>query len=118
VRRLAELLEARARVAAWYTERLEGVVRTPDADEGDDHGWQAYVVAADRRDELLNGLRARGIEAQIGTYALHRLTAYRDQGPFPGADACYEQALALPLHTRVTESDADRVAEAVRSILA
>ena len=60
--------------------------------------------ALDRRDEALAGLRAQGIEAQIGTYALHRLTAYRDQGPFPGADAAFERALALPFHTR-----ADRV---------
>ena len=57
-------------------------------------------------------LRDAGIEAQIGTYALHRLGAYRDQGPFPGADAVYERALALPFHNRLTEEDLDRVADA------
>ena len=72
---------------------------------------QAYVVQLDRRDEALAALRAAGIEAQIGTYALHRLAAYRDQGPFPWADACFERALALPFHSRLTESDLDRVAE-------
>ena len=51
-------------------------------------------------------LRAEGIEAQIGTYALHRLGAYRDQGPFPGADAAFERALALPFHTRLTDARA------------
>jgi dTDP-4-amino-4,6-dideoxygalactose transaminase len=57
------------------------------------------------------GRRTRGIQCQIGTYALHRLGAYRDQGPFPGADAAFERALALPLHTRLTEGELDRVAE-------
>jgi perosamine synthetase len=113
LRRLDELLAARTRIAAAYEERLEGVVETPSADEGDVHGWQAYVVRVDRRDELLSALRAGGIEAQIGTYALHRLGAYSDQGSFPGADAAYERALALPFHSRLTEAELDRVAAAL-----
>jgi perosamine synthetase len=114
VHRLSELLEARRRVAAAYEERLADRVETPTAEEGDTHGWQAYVVALERRDDALDGLRAAGIEAQIGTYALHRLAAYGDQGSLPGADACFERALALPFHSRLTESELDRVAEIVR----
>ena len=114
LRRLDELLAARTRIAEGYTERLGVVVETPSADEGDTHGWQAYVIRLDRRDEALATLRAEGIEVQIGTYALHRLSAYADQGPFPGADAAFERALALPLHSRLTESELDRVAEGVR----
>ena len=111
--RLEELLAARERVAAGYEERLAGVVETPSAAEGDRHGWQAYVVRLDRRDEALAGLRGDGIEAQIGTYALHRLSAYRDQGAFPGADRAYERALALPFHTALADADLDRVAAAL-----
>jgi dTDP-4-amino-4,6-dideoxygalactose transaminase len=114
LRRLDELLAARTRIADSYTERLRGAVETPSADEGDVHGWQAYVVRLDRRDEALATLRAEGIEVQIGTYALHRLSAYDDQGPFPGADEAFERGLALPLHSRLTESELDRVAEGVR----
>jgi dTDP-4-amino-4,6-dideoxygalactose transaminase len=114
VRRLDELLAARARIAEGYAQRLDGVVETPCADDGDVHGWQAYVVQLDRRDEALAGLRAEGIEAHIGTYALHRLAAYRDQGPFPGAHAAFERALALPFHTRLTDDDLDRVGAALR----
>ena len=88
-------------------------VDVPDADEGDTHGWQAYVIRLDRQDEALETLRAEGIEVQIGTYALHRLSAYRDQGPFPGADAAFDRALALPLHSRLTDDDLDRVAAGI-----
>jgi perosamine synthetase len=117
LRRLEELLAARQRLAEAYTERLADLVATPAAEEGDTHGWQAYVVRLDRRDEALAALRENGIEAQIGTYALHRLAAYRDQGAFPGADASYERSLALPFHTRLSESDLDRVAESLRPFL-
>ncbi len=60
-------------------------------------------------------LRADGIEAQIGTYALHRLSAYADRGSYPGADRAFERALALPLATTMTEAEVDRVAEALRA---
>ena len=113
LRRLDELLADRTRIAAGYSDRLQPSVDVPDADEGDTHGWQAYVIRLDRRDEALATLRAEGIEVQIGTYALHRLSAYRDQGPFPGADAAFERALALPLHSRLTDDDLDRVAAGI-----
>jgi perosamine synthetase len=115
--RLDELLAARTRVAAAYTERLRDLVETPDADEGDVHGWQAYVIQVDGAAEKIAALRAQGIEAQVGTYALHHLAAYRDQGEFPGASRVFERAIALPFHTRLTEADLDRVAEAVRELV-
>ena len=117
LRRLEELWEARHRLAKAYTERLEGIVETPAPAKGDRHGWQAYVVQLDRRDEALAALGEAGIEAQIGTYAVHRLSAYRDQGPFPGADSCYERALALPFHSRLTETDLDRVQDVLDKVV-
>lgn len=120
LRRLDELLAERTRLARAYEERLAHLpVRLPRADDGDVHGWQAYVVQVERRDEVLVALRSAGIEAQIGTYALPLLRPYRGQGQFPGAIAAFERALALPFHTRLTASDLDRVAavleQAVRS---
>ena len=118
LRRLDELLAARERAAAGYAERLAALdVVLPEADPGDRHGLQAYVIQLDRRDEVMESLRAQGIQCQIGTYALHRLGAYRDHGSFPGADAAFERALALPLHSRLTDAELDRVAEALDKVV-
>ena len=114
--RLEELLAARERVVGWYTERLEHAVLTPSAAEGDRHGWQAYVVQLDRRDEALTALHNAGIEAQIGTWALHRLAPYRDRGRFPGADRAFDRALALPLATTTTEEEVERVTAVLTSL--
>jgi dTDP-4-amino-4,6-dideoxygalactose transaminase len=114
--RLEALLAARERVAGWYTERLEHHVLTPSADEGDRHGWQAYVVQLERRDVALRALREAGIEAQIGTWALHQLDPYRDQGTFPGADLAFDRALALPFATTTTEEEVERVAAVLTSL--
>jgi dTDP-4-amino-4,6-dideoxygalactose transaminase len=117
-RRLDQLLAARTRIADAYTERLRDLpVQLPAADAGDVHGWQAYVLQVDDRDSVLAELRAQGIEAQIGTYALHLLGAYRDQGEFPGATRVFERALALPFHTRLSEGELDRVTEALDKIV-
>jgi len=66
---------------------------------------------------VLAALRGQGIEAQIGTYALHLLGAYRDQGFFPGAQHAFEHALALPFHSRLGEGDLDRVAAALDKLV-
>jgi perosamine synthetase len=116
LRRLDELLAARSRVADAYAERLGDAIELPSAADGDTHGWQAYVIKLDRRDAALAALREQGIEAQIGTYGLHRLSAYRDQGPFPGAEDCYERALALPFYSAMAEADVDLVAERLRAV--
>ena len=118
MRRLDELLAARTRIAAGYSERLAHLdVLLPRADEGDVHGWQAYVIQVADRDRVLAELRAQGIEAQIGTYALNLLGAYAGQGDFPGATRVFERALALPFHTRLTESELDRVAAALDKLV-
>jgi perosamine synthetase len=117
-RRLDELLADRTRIAAGYSERLAHLpLLLPEADVGDVHGWQAYVVQVDDRDRVLAELREQGIEAQIGTYALNLLGAYRDQGDFPGATRVFERALALPFHTRLSEDDLDVVAEALDKVV-
>jgi perosamine synthetase len=118
LRRFDELYAAYDRVARGYAERLaELPVTLPTTDRGDRHGWQAYVVQVDDRDRVMAELRADGIQCQIGTYALHRLGAYCDQGGFPGADAAFERALALPLHAGLTDPELDRVAEALDKIV-
>jgi perosamine synthetase len=118
LRRLDELLAARARLADGYAERLAHLpVTLPRADDGDVHGWQAYIVQVENRNEVLAGLRAQGIECQIGTFSLPLLAAYSNQGTFPGAAHAFETALALPLHTRLTDSELDRVAEALDKLV-
>jgi dTDP-4-amino-4,6-dideoxygalactose transaminase len=118
MRRLDELLGARTALAGSYADRLAGLpVTLPEADGGDVHGWQAYVIQVERRDEVLAALRAQGIEAQIGTFALPLLHAYSDQGFFPGAEHAYEHALALPFHSRLSDSDLDRIADALDKLV-
>ena len=127
--RLGSLLEGRRAVAARYDEALadlDGLEPAP-APSGADrrHSYQAYVArAADRglRDRLIEGVRARDVETQIGTYLVPALTAYRDLGyradDVPNARDAADRGLALPVYETLTTDEQDRVVDAVREALA
>ena len=119
VRRLEELLAARERVAAGYAERLARPTgrRCPSADEGDRHGWQAYVIQLDRRDEAMAALRAQGIQCQIGTYALHRLARLSRPGRASPAPTPASSVRWRCRCTRgCTDAELDRVAEELGAV--
>ena len=104
--RLEELLARREAIAAGYAERLGDLpVVLPGVDEGDRHGWQAYVIQLDRRDEAMAALRAQGIQCQIGTYALHRLSRLPRPGQLPRRGRLLR---ALPRAAAAHEADRRR----------
>jgi perosamine synthetase len=118
VQRLEQLLAGRERVAAAYAERLRDLpVVLPEADPGDRHGLQAYVIQVEDRDRVKEQLLAQGIEVQIGTYSLPLLRAYEAQGAFPGARHAFERALALPFHSQLGDAELDRVAAALTALV-
>ena len=111
--RLESLLQARERVAGWYSERLAHLVGTPPRTRATGTAGRRTSSRSTAGTSALAGLREAGIEAQIGTYAVNRLSAYRDRGSFPGADAAFERALALPFATTMSEDDVERVCSAL-----
>ena len=88
-RRLDELLAARTRIAAGYSERLGQLpVLLPRAADGDVHGWQAYVAAGRRpRPRPRRAARAgdRGADRHVLTGAPRRLPR---PGRVPGSTPC------------------------------
>jgi perosamine synthetase len=127
--RLDELLAARAQVAAMYAEALEGVegLELPCADSGGDRrSWFVYVVQlppeADR-DATMGALRERGVESKPYLPAIHLLSFYRErfghrEGEFPVCEDVARRSLALPFFPELTESQVERVVEALRAALA
>ncbi|HEX6116539.1 MAG TPA: DegT/DnrJ/EryC1/StrS family aminotransferase [Solirubrobacterales bacterium] len=135
--RLDELLAARARVAAWYGERLaelgapaghgdpDGLV-LPCADRGAERrSWFVYTVrlpkAADR-DAVLGDLGNRGIEAKAYMPSIHLMSHVRDQfgfrrGQFPVAEDASARLLSLPFFPAMTEDQVERVFEALDETL-
>ena len=111
--RLETLLEARERVARWYAERLAHAVgcraRARATATGGRHMSSRSTVATRRS----TACGPRGSRRRSARTRSTRLTAYRDRGSFPGADAAFARALALPFAGTMTEDDVARVATAL-----
>jgi dTDP-4-amino-4,6-dideoxygalactose transaminase len=130
LRKIDRFLERRTTLARRYDEALAGLplALPPRPDPGSTHAWHLYVVrlapeAPYTRDELINELARRGIGTSVHFIPLHRQPYWRDTcklspAQFPVAEASYQSMLTLPLYTRMSDADQERVIAAVRELLA
>jgi len=95
---------------------------------GDVHAWHLYVIrltddAPIKRDAFIEEMAKRGIGCSVHFIPLHLHPYWRDTyrlqpEDFPNALDAYQRAVSLPLYTRMTEADQERVIEAVCALLA
>jgi len=113
----------RREVADYYSERLHGVVCVPLACARREPVYHQYVIRTDRRDELEAYLRTCGIDTGIHYPSpIHRQRAWRDafgEPPtLPRAERLAHTMLSLPVYPDLTDTEAERVVQAVRSYFA
>jgi len=121
--RLDGILNDRRRLAEELTARLQTVpeVEAPHVPDGHTHAYQSYVVTLDPavdRDAVIDAMSCREIETTLGTYGMHLQPFFESTygtrpEQFPNATQAHHQALTLPLHTFLSDSDLDRIAEAL-----
>jgi perosamine synthetase len=126
--RLDEMLAGRARVAGWYREALADIegVDLPCDDAGKARrGWFVYVVQLPRgldRDVVVRALAEREIPSKPYFPAVHLMSYYRErfghrEGEFPVCEDVAARSIALPFFPEMTDSQVQRVAEALRAVL-
>ena len=130
LKRLKSFQARRVQLAAQLDAALVGlpVITPPQPQPGDQHAWHLYVLrladgAPIDRDTLIERLFAAGIGCSVHYIPLHLQPYWRDRyalrpEQFPHSQHAYERMLSLPLYTRMTDADVQRVASAVRRALA
>lgn len=125
MQRLEEILAKRARVAAWYNERLAGAefIETPHIAPMTTHmSWFVYVVRIlppAHRDTVVRLLAERGIPSRPYFTPIHLQPFYRERfgyrgGEFPVTEHLGAVSLAAPFSSIMTEAQVDAVCEALR----
>ncbi|HJS93981.1 MAG TPA: DegT/DnrJ/EryC1/StrS family aminotransferase [Solirubrobacteraceae bacterium] len=125
---LDDMLDGRARVAAAYGDALGGIegLQLPCRETGRiRRGWFVYVVQLPHghdRDGVVRALAERAIPSKPYFPAVHLMSFYREQfghreGEFPVCEDVAARSIALPFFPDMTESQVDRVAEALRDVL-
>jgi dTDP-4-amino-4,6-dideoxygalactose transaminase len=107
-------LEMRRRVAARYTEGLQGVVETPQLPDGVEPAWAQYSVRSSRREELMDALKRDGIPyAVYYPKPLHLQPVFAPlgyaAGDFPVAEKTAAEIFSLPMGPYLLEADQDRI---------
>jgi perosamine synthetase len=137
--RLDQLLAARARAADLYNERLAALDSGAPAGEGEPEGlvlpcsdreperrsWFIYAVrlpAGADRDAVVGDLAQRGVQAKAYMPCIHLMAHIRErfgyrEGQFPAAEDASARLLALPFFPSITETQVDRVCEALGEAL-
>ena len=122
------LLSRRRSLVDRYHAGLDGLpLVLPPSSPDSTHSWHLYVVqlteeAPVTRDEALRALYDEGIECSVHYIPLHLQPYWRDRykllpEQFPHSLRISERSLSLPLYTRMTDDDQDRVIDAIRRLL-
>ncbi|MEG3639860.1 DegT/DnrJ/EryC1/StrS family aminotransferase [Magnetococcus sp. PR-3] len=127
--KLDRILEERNQWAAYYQEALADIswLKLPQVTTDMQHGWQSYVTFVDpekapaERNELMMQLQEKGISTRPGTHAVHMLDVYRERfglkpHDFPGALACDQHTMAIPLHNQMVQADYEYVVAALKAL--
>lgn len=125
--RAQELKESRRRIAEAYLEGLgeREYLRLP-LPEGD-HAWHLFILClnleqlAIDRDDFISRLAQLGIGASVHYVPLHLMPYWRDHlgltpQMFPNATRRFREVISLPIWPGMSETQVERVIEAVRSV--
>ena len=128
--RLDEFQSNRRALAHRYDERLASLpeIIRPVERAGTTHAWHLYVVRINAaaldigRDQFIVEMKERGVGTSVHFIPIHHHPYYREAygwapGDFPVADGAFAEMMSLPLYTRMSEREVDRVADAVGEIV-
>ncbi|WP_428419993.1 DegT/DnrJ/EryC1/StrS family aminotransferase [Methylibium sp.] len=129
LRRAHGFQQRRAAIARRYRDAFAGLPLQlpPGPAAGDLHAWHLYVLrltddAPFDRDAFIERLFALGIGVSVHYIPLHQHPYWRERyalsaAQFPHSQHAYERMLSLPLYTKMSEADIERVIAAVQQLL-
>lgn len=106
-------------IASRYSDELNDHVRVPMDECDEECVYHRYMIRTPQRDALQSHLAARGVETKVNyPIPLHLQEAAADLGYGPGSfPVCEELAktiLSLPVHSHMTDEEADHVIAAIK----
>ena len=129
LKRLGAFQQRREAIAARYAAAFADLplLLPPRPAGGDTHAWHLYVIrladgAPLARDRFIEQLFDAGIGCSVHYIPLHLQPYWRDRyrltpEQFPHSQRAYERCVTLPLYTRMSDADVERVVATVRRLL-
>ncbi|WP_461831320.1 DegT/DnrJ/EryC1/StrS family aminotransferase [Aquifex sp.] len=105
LRKLKERNERRRNIARIYTENLKGLYEVPEEREGAYHVYHLYTLRHKNRDEIVNKLRKRGIDARVYYDYLLNEIRNAESLPTPNAYRFKREVFSVPVHPFLKEEE-------------
>jgi dTDP-4-amino-4,6-dideoxygalactose transaminase len=110
----------RRKIAEKYDEGLKDVVVIPKINEDNEVIYHQYTVRTNRRDQLKEFLKEKGIDTAIHYPApLHLQPAFKylgyKEGDFPEAEKASREVLSLPIQQDLTDDEVQYVIKCIRT---
>lgn len=121
--------EIRQNMAMKYMEAFKDLplIMPPSAQPGDLHAWHLFVMRLGddvkiSRDDFIKEMTAQGIGCSVHFIPLHLQPYWKETyklspEDFPNALKNFNRAVSLPLYTKMTAEDQDRVIATVKKVL-
>jgi dTDP-4-amino-4,6-dideoxygalactose transaminase len=119
----------RGEIAAQFNRAFASLplITAPEPPAGDAHAWHLYALrladgAGIARDAFIERLFDAGIGCSVHYIPLHLQPYWRDRyrltpAMFPHSQRVYERQVSLPIYTRMSDADVQRVVQAVERTL-
>ncbi len=113
-------LQRRHEIARKYREAFKNLpVKFQAEKEGYYNAYHLFILLTEKRKDLYNFLRERGIYAQIHYIPVHLLDYYQQfgwkKGDFPVAESYYERTISLPMFPSLKDEEQEYVIEQVKA---
>ncbi len=116
--RMKENIQARRDIADRYLSGLKSLpITLPHVPESSRHAYHLFVIQTDRRRELYDHLKSRGIYAQIHYLPVHKQPYYEaryGKQTFPLSEKYYDRCLSLPMYHSLTQEDQKYVIDTIQ----
>ncbi len=118
---LDQKIEKLQKTAAFYDENLKGIgdVKIPTRVSYSSHSFHQYTIQTNKRDELQQYLKGKGIPTAIYyPKPLHLQEAYAflgyKEGNFPVSEKLAQTVLSLPIHTELDEEHVEYIVSMIK----
>ncbi len=131
LKKIDRFYEQRQRMAEKYNQVLADlpIILPPYPQDSDStHAWHIYPIqllpeCGIERDEFILKMSEKNIGCSVHFIPLHKHPIWKESGnlkakDFPVAESVYHRVVSIPLFTKMTDADQDRVIDAIREILA
>jgi len=125
MKKIDAIINRRIELANYYNKLLAEVdlIRAPEKRENTRHVYQSYAACIEKegvRDKIIQDIRKKNIETQIGTYALHLQPSFekvKKIGKLERAEKLYKNLLTLPMCHSMTKKDQKYVVSEIEKSL-